>query len=88
MTWEEIEILLKRLHVPMTEIIKMEDPWYASALGRPSVNITIFDGWLHQKFGNYDKDGKGMKELISEKFPDKIDDIEYMLGITDKEHTK
>lgn len=33
-----------------------------------SLNILVFDDWLHEKFGMYEDQGKSMDNIITEKF--------------------
>lgn len=45
------------------------------------IDILKFDQFLHEKFGNYEDEGKSMRDILSEKYGDDIKDyVEQMVN--------
>jgi len=67
--------------IPHTVIAKLADPFLASILDRPIFSLTKFDEYLHQKYGDYENEGKSMQDIFVQIFGNDIEKIKYFFGV-------
>ena len=67
--------------VPHSAMKNLVDPFMAAILGRPVLSLINFDNFLHKKYGEYENQGKSMKDIFSEFFGDKAEQAKYYFGL-------
>ncbi len=72
------KLFRKTFHVSLNMFLERE---LMLLLGKPIINIVKFDDWLHEKFGNYEKQELSMKDIITKHY-DKFaaSQIEELIG--------
>ena len=73
--------LLSNHYVPHEIIQKLPDMEMTAIMGRPILNIFKFDDYLHEKFGDYESEGKGMCDMFELMFNEDTEKIAYCFGV-------
>ena len=80
-SWSDMANDLTSKGIPHEVVGKIADVEYAWILKRPVFSIIKFDNYLHQRFGDYESEGKSMKDLFKILFGDSWKRIAYYFGI-------
>ena len=80
-SWSDMANFMTDNGVPHSVMNNLADPFMAVLLGRPVFSLINFDDFLHKKYGEYENQGKSMKDIFSRFFGDKTKQAEYYFGL-------
>lgn len=80
-SWSDMANELTNRGIPHEVVKNLADVQMAICLNRPVFNIFKFDDYLHNRFGNYENDGKSMSDIFKELFGNDLDKMAYYFGI-------
>ena len=69
--------------VPHEVIGGLADVFYSQLLKRPILNLFKFDDFLHEKYGDYESEGKSTADIFSEFFGDKVKEAEFYFAVSE-----
>ena len=82
-TWSDMANFMTNCGIPHSVLANLVDPFVAMIVyKRPVFDVLKFDDYVHEKYGDYEKRGKSLKDMFKEIFGDKIKEAEYYFGIT------
>ena len=87
-SWSDMANALTDKGVPHKVVRNLADMQISMIMNRPIFNIFKFDDWLHEKFGDYESEGKSMRDMFNQLFGDDSDKIAYYFGMENKEEDK
>ena len=80
-SWSDMANDLTDKGIPHSVVATLADTMSASIYNRPILDIFKFDDYLHEKYGDYESEGKSLKDMFEELFGDNADKIAYYFGI-------
>lgn len=80
-SWSDMANALTDHNIPHGILRTLADVKMAIVMGRPVLNIFKFDDWLHYKYGDYEREGKSMKDMFEQLFGDDAGKIAYYFGV-------
>ena len=80
-SWSDMANFMTDCGVPHSAMKNLADPFMGAILGRPVLSLINFDDFLHKKYGEYENQGKSMKDIFGEFFGDKVEQAEYYFGL-------
>lgn len=84
-SWSDMANELTDRGIPHEVVRNLADVQYAWILNRPVMSMFKFDDYLHEKYGDYESEGKSMHDMFKQIFGDDCDKIAYYFGIDKKE---
>lgn len=87
-SWSDMANDLTSHGIPHGIMYNLADMELAMVLNRPILSIYKFDDWLHEKYGNYESQGKSMKDMFKELFGDDADKIAWYFGVETEDYSK
>ena len=81
-SWSDMANFMTDCGIPHELMPKLADVQMSILMKRPIFNIFKFDDYLHYKYGNYESEGKSMKDFFEKIFGDKIEQAKFYFGIT------
>ena len=82
-TFGEMKKTLLKFGIPETVVNNLPDMEYSALTGKPTLDVFKFDDYLHKVCGDYEKQGKSMKDLFNELFGNKSKEIASYFGLED-----
>lgn len=82
-SWSDVANVLTDKGIPHTVVATLADTESALIYNRPIMNIFKFDDWLHDKYGDYESEGKSMSDMFKQLFGDDADKIAWYFGVGD-----
>ena len=83
-SWSDMANELTNRGIPHEVVRDLADVPMAMIMNRPIFSIFKFDDWLHEKFGDYESEGKSMHDIFIQLFGDDCDKITYYFGIEEE----
>ena len=80
-SWSDMANALTDHNIPHEVVRTLADVPLAIVLGRPVMDIFQFDDYLHERFGDYESEGKSMKDMFDELFGNDAKKIAYYFGV-------
>ena len=80
-SWSDMANALTDCRIPHEVVRDLADISMSIAMGRPLLNIFKFDDYLHNRYGDYESEGKSMKDMFEKIFGEKAEKIAYYFGI-------
>lgn len=87
-SWSDVANALTDKGIPHTVVATLADTESALIYNRPIMDIFKFDDWLHDKYGDYESEGKSMSDMFKQLFGDDADKIAWYFGVDDTEAKK
>ena len=84
-SWSDMANEFTNRGIPHEVVSRMADVETAMILNRPVMSVFKFDEWLHKKYGDYESEGKSMRDLFKEMFKDDADKMAWYFGIESEE---
>lgn len=78
MTFPEIKQFLLKHNIPEQVIKTLPDMLETALCNEPVLDIYAFDDYLHEKYDDYEKEGKSMKNIFSEIFGEDVKTAEHL----------
>jgi hypothetical protein len=82
-SWSDVANALTDKGIPHTVVATLADTESALIYNRPIMNIFKFDDWLHDKYGDYESEGKSTSDMFKQLFGDDADKIAWYFGVGD-----
>ena len=83
-SWSDMANALTDAGIPHDVVRNLADVRMSILFQRPLLDIMKFDDYLHDRFGDYESEGKSMKDMFGELFGDKAPGIAYYFGVEGK----
>ena len=83
-SWSNMARFMTDCGVPVSVLRCLADQFMSVVLDRPVLNLEKFDVFLHEKYGEYENQGKSMADIFKEFFGDKSKTAEYYFGIREE----
>lgn len=80
-SWSDMANALTDSGIPHDVVRELADVQVSMLFRRPVLNVFKFDDYLHDRFGDYESEGKSMKSLFDELFGEKAKRMSYYFGI-------
>lgn len=84
-SWSDMANEFTNRGIPHEVVSRMADVETAMILNRPVMSMFKFDEWLHEKYGDYESEGRSMHDLFNEMFKDDADKMAWYFGIESEE---
>lgn len=84
-SWSDMANEFTSRGIPHEVVRNMADVPSAWIWKRPLMNIFKFDKWLHEKYGDYESEGKSMHDIFNEIFGGDSDKMAYYFGISNSD---
>lgn len=80
-SWSDMANALTDCRIPHTIVRDLPDLMMSMAMGRPLLNLYKFDDYLHEKYGDYESEGKSMRDMFNIIFGEKAEKMAYYFGV-------
>lgn len=80
-SWSEMANEFTDRGIPHEVVRNLADIKMAIILNRPIMDLMKFDDYLHQKYGDYEKEGNSMKDIFDKIFAKDSDKMKYYFGL-------
>lgn len=80
--WSDMANFMTDCGIPHGVVKKLADNLMAMIMKRPILDVFEFDDYLHEKYGNYEDQGKSQEDIFKELFGDKIEQAKYYFGLS------
>lgn len=80
-SWSDMANALTDHNIPHEILRTLADVKMAIVMKRPVLNIFKFDDWLHDRYGDYEREGKSMEDMFKQLFGDDAGKIAYYFGV-------
>lgn len=80
-SWSDMANALTDKGVPHEVVRNLADMQMSMLMNRPIFNVFKFDDWLHEKFGDYESEGKSMRDMFRQIFGNDCDKMAWYFGI-------
>lgn len=86
-SWSDMANALTSHNIPHEVVRTLADVPMAIIMKRPILNMFKFDDYLHEQYGDYESEGKSMKDMFDELFGNDANKIAYYFGLGKNEWT-
>ena len=81
-SWSDMANFMTDCGIPHSVVRNLANPFIAMLVyKRPVFDLIKFDDYLHERYGDYEKQGKSQADIFKELFGDKVEQAEYYFGI-------
>lgn len=84
-SWSDMANALTDHNVPHGVLRTLADVRSSVVFRRPILNIFKFDDYLHDQYGDYESEGKTMKDMFDKLFGNDANKIAYYFGVGENE---
>jgi len=82
-SWSDMANFMTDCGIPHSVVKNLTDPFISILVYKRLVfDLIKFDDYLHERYGNYEEQGKSQSDIFEELFGDKIEQAKYYFGLS------